>query len=214
MNPSQLAAFYYNDILGYRVSERNADITTKTIEILKDNNFSDKEIIEILLKSNEESITPQIIFDRIDNGLIEAGRFYFHKELQIVPPAPVVSVHNKAIQQPTAFYHEVRLRYTIEDILAYFYNKLSIAIEMQDKQKHIVQMNYVLNFCKRFSPIQALDMILFSIDELAYNHIEAYEPFDIKQTSILSTVHNKLKTYYNEAKVTNQLQYIWRTELV
>lgn len=214
MNPSQLAAFYYNDILGYRVNERNADITTKTIEILQDNKFSDKEIIQILLQSNEESITPQIIFNRIDSGLIEAGLFYFHKELQIVPSAPVVSVHNKAIQQPTAFYHEVRLRYTIEDLLAYFYNKLSISIEMQDKDKHTVQMNYVLNFCKRFAPIQALDMILFSIDELAYNHIEAYEPFDIKQTSILSTIHNKLKAYYNEAKATNQLRYIWRTELL
>lgn len=213
MNPSQLAAFYYNDMLGYRTSERNAEITTKTIEILKDNKFSDKEIIQILLKSNEESITPQHIFDRIDNGLIEAGVFYFHKELQIVPSAPTVSIHNKTVQQ-SAFYHEVKLRYTVEELLAYFYNRLSIKIEMQDTQKHIVQMNYVLNFCKRFTPIQALDMVLFCIDELAYNHIEAYEPFDIKQTSILSTVHTKLTAYYNEAKITNQLHYIWRTELL
>ncbi|MCD7910927.1 hypothetical protein KC480_05230 [Bacillus velezensis] len=94
------------------------------------------------------------------NNLMEKDIFYYHSELRIMSSPPKIirdKQTGKLIRQTEDFYLEMKRRYTLQDLMNYWYKKMAIQptehIMRQDEGK----FKYILEH-------YTLDEILFSID--------------------------------------------------
>lgn len=114
------------------------------------------------------------------DNLLERGKFYYHPALQVVPPPPVIRQLDdgsfEASYENEDFFLEMKERFTLDELVEYFYNRIGIDGGFRDRDKGAFR--HVL---KTYD----IDVVLYTIDEsnaLAQdlNKPKPQSPFDIR----------------------------------
>lgn len=219
-----LANIFYKEIVGIYPFPTNREeaITRCTLAYLLDSGITEKEILKILpIFKNKAVISPDILPDALwHNSLTEKNIYYCHHALQIIPPAPIIK--NDGTFKEFPFYLEIKIRFTVENLLQYFYRKASNYHMIKDSKRDCAQLMHMLNRYKKIEDIQGLDLLLFMIDEAAYRHIIITEPFDIKTsevevftlTKLRNVINNRRKKKHDKIKYRNYIIYdgemVWK----
>lgn len=97
---------------------------------------------------------------RREQNLIRPQDINFHQELLILPKLPVLDVNSdtgEIVQHTDDYFMEPRASYTIDDLLTYYYKKMSQKSEPWLYKRYIGALRYLL------TPL-TLDHLLYTID--------------------------------------------------
>lgn len=138
--------------------------TEKTVSFLVDNLYSDKDIMQILINIGKtDAILPEDLPDELwDNTLTERDIFYYHSELHITSKPPKWDpISMKEIVEP--FFMEMKINYTMDDLLTYYYVKTCVPLELRDEKKDVGAFKHLLDKYKKMK-VTSLDFVLTLID--------------------------------------------------
>ena len=176
------ADFYFNFLIG----EFPEDIedyrkTSNFFKYLEDSGISEGEIYMVAGMVKPKSVlTLADIPEKLKkDSLIDINKFYFHKELIITPPPP-----GWDIEEDYKFYKEIKLRYTLEDVLDYFIKATNARAEWIARDKEIGSIKYLLKEYKKFSFIEPIDFILHLIDYCVSSSDEINTIYDLRHREI------------------------------
>lgn len=199
------ADFYYNFLIGeYPENEEDYIRTTKTFEYLKESGITESEIYMVAesIKPPKNVITIDDIPDSLwENSLIERGKFYYHKELQITSPPPT---WNESFD----FYLEMKIRYTLDDLLDYFIKRTNVRQDWVNRDKEIGSIKYLLKDYKKFSFMQPVDFILHLIDYCIAANVELNSIYDLRNKEIELAKYLEVDVKNAEMKGKNKI--VWR----
>ena len=202
--------FYYSNVLGYTPEEESSlNRTRATIEYLQDCGFSQNELTHILLEcSAGEALTVEMLPGNIWEGsLTKPNRFYYHHTLQITSKPPHYDAKlRKEVIEP--YFMEMRIRYTMKDLVDYFYRKLNIDTELMDEKRDSARMQALLKKYEKLSFISALDFVLSLIDYAGYTHMRVVSVFDVEKAE--PEVFDELKRKTAEANFHGKNLIVWR----
>lgn len=209
---STIMNYYYRMTSGFS-DERLDNITKSTIEYLIDNNYSTKEIINIIEESNiEESFNPSSLPDSLwENSLIQRDVFYYHNSLHIKSKPPTWDPETLQVKSEP-FFLEMKIRYTMDDLLDYYYNKCNIDVNLRDKKRDSGAFEFMMNRYKKIEDMQPLDFMLLVIDEAANSDNIFTNPLKLQDYE--GEVVLNYKVFLAEAKVNNANKIIWRNSNV
>ena len=168
--------------------------TTKELALLEiqykrllDNKFTNKEAYQLLL--DNKLYTDDLLYE--DSLILtEDDTIYYHNELQIhSKPGGFDPETCTIIKQP--YFLEMRYRYTMEELLNYYYDKLLVPIHFRDNKRDVGAFNHLIK-SYRFETIHTVDFILFIIDYLSVNNIKVSNPLDMKNWA--QTVYEYLES--------------------
>ncbi len=163
--------------LCYGVEPSKEELTLLEIKYqrLIDNGYSNKEANKILIDTRL-NINNYEHKDSIINP--ETDPIYRHHELQIhSKPGGFDPATCTIIKSP--YYLEMKCRYTMDNLLNYYYNKLIVPPLFRDTKRDTGAMNHLMSSFK--SPIiNSVDFILFVIDYVASNEYKTTNPLDLK----------------------------------
>lgn len=211
-----LTTIFYREYVGeYPFKTNQAEAITRcTLAWLEESKISRKEILRILDKFvNKAIITPNDIPDSLwNNSLTEKNQYYCHHEVQLHSPATIYKRDGSCISFP--FYQEMKIRYTINDLLDYFYRKVSKYSILRNEKRDTAQLKHLLSQYNGLKKVQPLDIILFLIDTVAFNNISVSEPFELKIPRLVDESIDKAIRIRNERHAKGYDKIIWRNYLV
>lgn len=196
------SVWYEENILGY--STEKSYITQYTIDYLYDNNYNEGDIINILSKIKKESIKYKDLPSKLWNGLIERDTYYFHPELQILSKPPMLSISSDIIIKPAKFFKEIKISYTKQNVLDYFYRKANSKI-IKDMNRDLGSLDYLLSRYKH-QLMNSLDVILYLIDDHAFeaNSLLALSNYEVDTLEKIENIY-----YDNHRSGTDKIIYRW-----
>lgn len=196
------SVWYEENILGY--STKKSYITQYTIDYLYDNNYNEGDIINILSKIKKESIKYKDLPSKLWNGLIERDTYYFHPELQILSKPPMLSISSDIIIKPVKFFKEIKISYTKQNVLNYFYRKANSKI-IKDINRDLGSLDYLLSRYKH-QLMNSLDVILYLIDDHAFevNSLLALSNYEVDTLEKIENIY-----YDNHRSGTDKIIYRW-----
>lgn len=211
-----LAAYYYKEIVGVYdfPTLREEAVTRHTLAYLQDSGFTEPEIFGIINEVGGEKgyIEPADLPDSVwENSLTKKGHYYCHRALQLLPPDPVVCEDGTFKEFP--FYQEMRARFTLDDLTAYYRRKFPQYIIADDK-RDAAQFRHMLKKYESMGAIEPLDIVLFMIDEAAFQHVTVVEPFSIATGSIQQEIILRLQKILAERHAKGYDKNIWRDYLI
>lgn len=213
-NPNDKAdvlASYYYDVIVSKIEHSSNDYirTKKTIEYLFDNDFDIPDIIAELKKHRSNIIRGEDLSDSLwKDSLIKRGAFYLHRELRIVSPPPVFNLQ-KNIEITYPYFCEMKIRYTRQNLLDYFYNRLkSINRQLVDKKTDLKAIDFLMNKYSSLDYIEPLDVILCSIDNHLEQRDDTYRLIDITKTNL--NIINQLMNEMMELESKDLRKIVWR----
>lgn len=115
------------------------------------------------------NVTAKKVEVKVDpTNLLLRGQFYYHPQLQIAPPPPVVKLlpdgtFAASYEEDPEFYLEIKEKYTVENLLDYFYQRTGINPKNRKRDRGSIE--YLLR-------IADLDLILYSIDEASVMYMD------------------------------------------
>lgn len=199
--------YYYN--LGTEPTELEREITKATLDHLIDNNLTERDIISMIKDFPAKmALEPSDLPNKLwENSLLNRDTFYYHSELHITSPAPYWDFENDRIVS-SRFFLEMKIQYSIRDLIQYYYKKFPRDIRLIDEKKDIGTMEYLLNKYKNIAFIESVDFILFLIDEAADSGYELTEMIDLKRFETQAFDYLEHKTM--NAAVEKMNKIIWR----
>lgn len=209
------AEYYYAQTFGCvpTMIGTDTDQTEKTIAYLVGNGLRDDEIYAVLDEISSKphppvKITPEDLPDRLWNdSLVERGEFYYHRLLQIKPPAPTLNLkENRISAEPD--YLEIRIRFTLKHLLEYFIRRTRVDEVLVDEQRDIGSLKYLLQKYSKISVVRPLDFVLMLVDEAAEAHLQLNGIFDIQSNE--AVVLERIKRMTAEAGINGSNRIIWR----
>ena len=142
---------------------------------LMDNGFTDKEAQKLM--SDNHLYTNDLIYE--DSLILTSDEtVYYHNELQIHSKPGSYNPETGIIEKQP-YYLEMRRRYTMEELLDYYYNKLMVPIHFRNTKRDIGAFKHIINDYK-FDNINTIDFILFIIDYVTSKEIKISNPLDLK----------------------------------
>jgi hypothetical protein len=140
---------------------------------LLDNGYTVKEANKILIDT-------KLNIDNYEHSdsIIDSDIVFRHHELQIhSKPGGFDPATCTVIKRP--YYLEMKVRYTMDNLLNYYYTKLIVPPLFRDEKRDIGAFNHLISSFK--SPvINSVDFILFVIDFAASNDYKTNNPLDLK----------------------------------
>lgn len=163
----------YEICCGVEPEEKDLLLLEIKYQRLIDNGYTDKEAKNILINSKLD----------IDNyehtdSIINGDKLYRHCELQIHSiPGGFDPETCTIIKRP--YYLEMKSRYTMNNLLDYYYTKLVVPMLFRDEKRDIGAFKHLLNSFK--SPlIDSVDFILFVIDYVSSYEYKVNNPLELK----------------------------------
>ena len=214
-NPAIAIAKYYFDRCGRDISSYSPEFlkTANTLDYLLDSGFSSLDIIKETNKHNGEVIEYDNLSDTLwKDSLIKKGAFYLHKELRLESPRPI---YNPKTGEVTEFpyYIEMKIRYTEDDVLDYFVKKLKSSL-VTSNDRHW-DRRVLRELIKRFSNldyVEALDVILCSIDRYLENNPDCYNLRDI--SVVTGEIVEELTADLQEMQILDQRKLVFRENVI
>lgn len=189
--------WYFRNVLGYCPDESLWLPTRSSIAYMIDNGLYGQEITKELREHNMPVIHPNDLTDHLwEESLLKKGHFYFHKELQIVSPAPILKKDGTVSVEEN--FLVMKIRYTAQDILNYFYARLSSQEKAFCEPKTDYKtVHYILGRFKDVEFVEPVDLLLCLIDDYTNNTENANTKGLI---SVLSSLQNVLPWYQSDVK--------------
>ena len=163
----------YELCYGVEPEERDLLLLEIKYQRLIDNGYTNKEANKILIDT-------KLNIDNYEHpdSIIDTETLYRHHELQIhSKPGGFDPATCTVIKRP--YYLEMKARYTMDNLLNYYYTKLIIPPMFRDEKRDVGAMNHLINNFK--SPmINSVDFILFVIDYVASNKHKVNNPLELK----------------------------------
>ena len=165
----------YEICYGVEATEEQLALLDIYYQRLIDNGYSERDAQKILL-DNKLSLEGFEYEDSIINTI--ENSIYYHYELQIhSKPGGFDPATCTIIKRP--YYLEMKSRYTMNNLLDYYYTKLIVPPLFRDEKRDIGAFNHLISSFK--SPvINSVDFILFVIDYAASNEYKTNNPLDLK----------------------------------
>lgn len=201
--------WYFWNILGYCPDEDLWLPTRASIAYMLDNELPGEKITAELRRHNSPVIHPDDLSEELwKDSLLQKGHFYFHKELQIVSPAPVLK------KDGTVFYPEdfleMKIQYTEHDILMYFYNRIRKQDrEICDARKDIKTIPYLIKRFSAMENVEPVDLFLCLIDDFTNNAENTINDGIIDVLKSLSNVVTWYQTDYKNAAAAGKNKLRW-----
>lgn len=165
----------YELCYGVEPTEKELMLLEIKYDRLLDNGYSDEDAKRILL-DNKLNIDNLEYKDSIINT--QSDTIYYHNELQIHSKSGGFDPTTmKPIKRP--YYLEMKHRYTMDDLLKYFYDKIFILPRFRDKKRDTGAMNHLIGYYK-FDEIHSVDFILFIIDYVSSLEYNITNPLELK----------------------------------
>lgn len=163
----------YEICCGVEPEEKDLLLLEIKYQRLIDNGYTDKEAKNILINSKLD----------IDNyehadSIIDGDKLYRHCELQIHSiPGGFDPETCTIIKRP--YYLEMKSRYTMNNLLDYYYTKLVVPMLFRDEKRDIGAFKHLFSSFK--SPlIDSVDFILFVIDYVSSYEYKVNNPLELK----------------------------------
>jgi hypothetical protein len=159
-------------------------MTSLTIDYLYDCGFSFLEILQEMYRHKKVAILPKDLCNVLWNkSLIKRDAFYLHNQLRIVSKAPYYDFLSDKEIVPK-FYCEMKIRYTVDDVLNYFYSKLpALSKQLVDRKADAGAVTYFINKFNNIDWVEPLDIILCSIDNQLKEDSQCYRILDVCQNN-------------------------------
>lgn len=171
--------------------------TRLVISHLKDNNYSDQFILNYLVENG-----PLLKDFLWDDSLLRKDAFYYHNKLRITSKSSVWNVNMK--EKSTKFYLEMKINFTMDDLLEYYYSNLNIPVGFRDEKRDSGAFKYMLSKAY-LNNLESIDFVLSLIDYNKENENDFLStPFDLK---FQKEVYNRLSYIINNSKYN---KIIWR----
>lgn len=160
---------------GKEPSEKELSLLEIQLKRLIENGYDNKTAMSILLKNklntNDLEFEDSIIKTTKDS-------IYYHYELQVhSKPGYYDPEKDIIIKEP--YFLEMKRRYTMDQLLDYYYDKILVPIHFREYKRDIGAFNHLIS-CYKFSSINTVDFILFLIDHVSCNKYKVNNPLDLK----------------------------------
>lgn len=201
---------FYSHMSGV-CSEEEREITRKTIEYLLDCKIEAEDIMKILEEAaiNKSKIGVEDLPDWLwENSLIKKDTFYYHNTLHLKSKAPIFDVKNKIIIK-SEFYLEMIIKYSMKDLMDYYYDKLEKDIIFRDDRKDAGAFKYLLNKYKALENMESLDFVLMLIDYES-NEDRYYKKDILNLKENEEKVYEIMKHKCCQAELSSLNKIVWR----
>lgn len=157
---------YYKLCIGVMPTKEEYARTYFTALYLKDNNYTNIDIFKIFNNISKKMITIDDLPNELWNdSLIEKNRFYFHNLIHIKSKPPTwdpISMKEKC--EP--FYLEMKINFTEEDLLNYFYLNSRMPVDLRDEKRDKAALMHLFKKYDK-TKINGLDFLLSLIDTVS-----------------------------------------------
>ena len=167
---------------------------TRVIGYLKDNDYTDDEIMHYLLHNGP--VIGEALFNTLTKCVL-----YHNSELVIEPTAPIW--HPEKGYEAVKYYREPRCRFTMDDLLDMFYTKIKVPHELQDRKRDSGAFRHLLEKYN-FKYFTSLDFVI--------TMIKLAEEFGVCSTNVfeIEKYADKALEMLTESVENNKLSIIWR----
>ena len=170
----KLIESYAYIVYGHTIEDENIlKELRKTINYLIDNNYDKAFILSYLLEYG-----PVISETLWHDTLLKPNTFYYHEQLTIMPGPSIWNPNMK--EQSHRFYLEMKIKYTIDDLLNYYYTELLIPVELRDRSKDKGAFEHMLKKYTKFK-CEPIDFILYLIDYSKQEEAFITNVFDLQK---------------------------------
>ena len=186
---------YIELIYGFEVKDPYViNQITRVIGYLKDNDYTDDEIMHYLLHNGP--VIGEALFNTLTKCVL-----YHNSELVIEPTAPIW--HPEKGYEAMKYYREPRCRFTMDDLLDMFYTKIKVPYELQDRKRDSGAFRHLLEKYN-FKYFTSLDFVI--------TMIKLAEEFGVCSTSVfeIEKYADKALEMLTESVENNKLSIIWR----
>lgn len=186
---------YIELIYGFEVKDPYViNQITRVIGYLKDNDYTDDEIMHYLLHNGP--VIGEALFNTLTKCVL-----YHNSELVIEPTAPIW--HPEKGYEAVKYYREPRCRFTMDDLLDMFYTKIKVPYELQDRKRDSGAFRHLLEKYN-FKYFTSLDFVI--------TMIKLAEEFGVCSTSVfeIEKYADKALEMLTESVENNKLSIIWR----
>ena len=186
---------YIELIYGFEVKDPYViNQITRVIGYLKDNNYTDDEIMHYLLHNGP--VIGEALFNTLTKCVL-----YHNSELVIEPTAPIW--HPEKGYEAMKYYREPRCRFTMDDLLDMFYTKIKVPYELQDRKRDSGAFRHLLEKYN-FKYFTSLDFVI--------TMIKLAEELGVCSTSVfeIEKYADKALEMLTESVENNKLSIIWR----
>ena len=194
---------FYSDILnnyieliyGFEVKDPYViNQITRVIGYLKDNDYTDDEIMHYLLHNGP--VIGEALFNTLTKCVL-----YHNSELVIEPTAPIW--HPEKGYEAVKYYREPRCRFTMDDLLDMFYTKIKVPYELQDRKRDSGAFRHLLEKYN-FKYFTSLDFVITMIKLAEEYGVCSTNVFEIEKYA------DKALEMLTESVENNKLSIIWR----
>lgn len=207
----KLMQAYYR--IAFGCYDETLDIVTEcTLKHLIDNGYSFKEIIEIMRNSNiEDCLRPESLPDSLwEDSLLKRDTYYYHNSLHMISKSPMWNPETlQVVNEP--FFKEMKIRFTMKDLLNYYYTKCEIDISLRDEKRDAGAFEYMLSRY-HLCGIEGIDFLLMLIDEAETKKAKITNP--LKLQDLEGELLDYLLEFLPEAEYNNVNKIVWRVENV
>ena len=186
---------YIELIYGFEVKDPYViNQITRVIGYLKDNDYTDDEIMHYLLHNGP--VIGEALFNTLTKCVL-----YHNSELVIEPTAPIW--HPEKGYEAIKYYREPRCRFTMDDLLDMFYTKIKVPHELQDRKRDSGAFRHLLEKYN-FKYFTSLDFVI--------TMIKLAEEYGVCSTSVfeIEKYADKALEMLTESVENNKLSIIWR----
>lgn len=165
MDIKRLVYDYYVLSQGIEPDDICFNRTLATANYLKDNNFNNNEIIKIFNNIGKETITGEDLPDELWNdSLLEKDRFYYSDIFHIKskPPSWDPVTFTETCEE---FFLEMKIKFTMNDLLFFFYDKCRVPQGLQDDKKNAGAFNHLIKKYEAFSKVPGIDYVIALINK-------------------------------------------------
>ena len=186
---------YIELIYGFEVKDPYViNQITRVIGYLKDNDYTDDEIMHYLLHNGP--VIGEALFNTLTKCVL-----YHNSELVIEPTAPIW--HPEKGYEAVKYYREPRCRFTMDDLLDMFYTKIKVPHELQDRKRDSGAFRHLLEKYN-FKYFTSLDFVI--------TMIKLAEEYGVCSTSVfeIEKYADKALEMLTESVENNKLSIIWK----
>ena len=186
---------YIELIYGFEVKDPYViNQITRVIGYLKDNDYTDDEIMHYLLHNGP--VIGEALFNTLTKCVL-----YHNSELVIEPTAPIW--HPEKGYEAVKYYREPRCRFTMDDLLDMFYTKIKVPHELQDRKRDSGAFRHLLEKYN-FKYFTSLDFVITMIKLAEELGVCSTNVFEIEKYA------DKALEMLTESVENNKLSIIWR----
>ena len=186
---------YIELIYGFEVKDPYViNQITRVIGYLKDNDYTDDEIMHYLLHNGP--VIGEALFTTLTKSVL-----YHNSKLVIEPTASIKK--KKKGYEAVKYYREPRCRFTMDDLLDMFYTKIKVPHELQDRKRDSGAFRHLLEKYN-FKYFTSLDFVI--------TMIKLAEEYGVCSTSVfeIEKYADKALEMLTESVENNKLSIIWR----